>query len=129
ARPRSGGRHRAGPRARRGRLRHRFLSDGSVGRVRHPLSKAIDRDAAPRKRQRVRVTFDPTFDATPWPGPLTDRDASAGEAWAGPRFLLNLLETQLGLGGPVVPAALRAATLVPALRATAGFWSDSAEVD
>jgi len=77
----------------------------------------------------VRILFDPTFDATPWPGPLAARDAVAGEAWAGPRFLLNLLETQLGLGGPVVPAALRAAALVPALRARDGFWSASAEVD
>ena len=77
----------------------------------------------------MRIVFDPTFDATPWPGPLAARDASAGEAWAGPRFLLNLLETQLGLGGPVVPAALRAAALVPALRASDGFWSASAAVD
>ncbi|MCC6763627.1 MAG: PD-(D/E)XK nuclease family protein [Deltaproteobacteria bacterium] len=77
----------------------------------------------------MRILFDPTFDATPWPGPLAARHASAGEAWAGPRFLLNLLETQLGLGGPPVPAALRAASLVPALRAREGFWSASAEVD
>jgi hypothetical protein len=77
----------------------------------------------------VRIVFDPTFDATPWPGPLATRDASAGEAWAGPRFLLNLLETQLGLGGPVVPAALRSATLVPSIRASEGFWSASAQVD
>lgn len=77
----------------------------------------------------MRIFFDPTFDATPWPGPLADRAAAAGEAWAGPRFLLNLLETQLGLGGPAVPAALRAAALVPALRAREGFWSASAEVD
>jgi ATP-dependent helicase/nuclease subunit B len=77
----------------------------------------------------VRIVFDPTFDATPWPGPLASRDATAGEAWAGPRFLLNLLETQLGLGGPVVPTALRAATLVPAIRASEGFWSASAQVD
>ncbi len=77
----------------------------------------------------MRIVFDPTFDATPWPGPLASRAASAGEAWAGPRFLLNLLETQLGLGGPAVPTALRSATLVPTIRATAGFWSASAEVD
>ena len=85
----------------------------------------------------MRIVFDPTFDATPWPGPLATflnlraplRDATAGEAWAGPRFLLNLLETQLGLGGPVVPAALRAATLVSAIAATEGFWSASARVD
>lgn len=77
----------------------------------------------------MRIVFDPTFDATPWPGPLAARDASAGEAWAGPRFLLNLLETQLGLGGPAVPAALRAASLVPTIAATEGFWSASAIVD
>jgi hypothetical protein len=77
----------------------------------------------------VRIVFDPTFDATPWPGPLAARDAAAGDAWAGPRFLLNLLETQLGLGGPVVPAALRSATLVSAIGSTEGFWSESARVD
>ncbi|MCC6849658.1 MAG: PD-(D/E)XK nuclease family protein [Deltaproteobacteria bacterium] len=77
----------------------------------------------------MRILFDPTFDATPWPGPLAARHASAGEAWAGPRFLLSLLETQLGLAGPPVPAGLRAASLVPELRAREGFWSASAEVD
>ncbi len=77
----------------------------------------------------MRILFDPSFDATPWPGPLAACEATAGEAWAGPRFLLNLLETQLGLGGPVVPLPLRAAALVPALRARDGFWSASAEVD
>lgn len=81
------------------------------------------------KTPRVRIVFDPAFDATPWPGPLAGRDAAAGEAWAGPRFLLNLLETQLGLGGPVVPTALRSATLVPAIRGRDGFWRASAEVD
>ncbi len=81
------------------------------------------------KTALVRIVFDPTFDATPWPGPLASRDATAGEAWAGPRFLLNLLETQLGLGGPIVPAALRSATLVPKMRARDGFWSESAQVD
>jgi len=81
------------------------------------------------KTTPVRIVFDPTFDATPWPGPLASKDASAGEAWAGPRFVLNLLETQLGLGGPVVSSALRAATLVPALRARDGFWRASADVD
>lgn len=77
----------------------------------------------------MRILFDPAFDATPWPGPLAVRRAVAGEAWAGPRFLLNLLEAQLGLGGPPVSAARRAAALIPALRARAGFWSASAEVD
>jgi hypothetical protein len=77
----------------------------------------------------VRIVFDPTFDATSWPGPLAARAATAGEAWAGPRFLLNLLETQLGLGGPPVPTALRSAALVPTIRTRAGFWSASAEID
>ena len=36
-------------------------------------------------------------------------DAVAGEAWAGPRYFLDILETALGLGGPPHPQALRAA--------------------
>jgi hypothetical protein len=92
------------------------------------LRRRLTRGFLRERDDAVRIVFDPTFDATPWPGPLAARDATAGEAWAGPRFLLNLLETQLGLGGPH-PAALRAATLVPTIRVTDGFWSASAEVD
>jgi ATP-dependent helicase/nuclease subunit B len=77
----------------------------------------------------MRILFDPSFDAPAWPGPLGARPAAAGEVWAGPAYLLDLLETALGLGGPPVARALRVAALVPAVRATAGFWSRSAEVD
>jgi hypothetical protein len=75
------------------------------------------------------ITFDPSFDQGFWPGPLADKIATAGEVWVGPMGLLNILETMTGLRGPGVPPALRAASLVPALRSTNGFWSASAEVD
>ncbi len=77
----------------------------------------------------MRIVFDPSFDATPWPGALGARDAVVGEAWAGERYLLDLLETALGLGGPPVPSSLRAAALVKAVRGHDGFWSESAGVD
>ncbi len=75
------------------------------------------------------ITFDPSFDQGFWPGPLAGKSAIAGEIWVGPMGFLNILETMTGLRGPGVPPALRAASLVPALRARSGFWSASAEVD
>lgn len=77
----------------------------------------------------MKIVFDPDFDGGAWPGPLDGRGASAGEAWLGEAGLLGLLETALGLAGPPVPAPRRVAALVPALRATEGFWSASAAVD
>jgi len=77
----------------------------------------------------MKITFDPTFDHGYWPGPLADKEAVSGEIWVGPSGLLGLLETMTGLSGPPVPSALRAAELVPAIRGTSGFWSDSAQVD
>lgn len=75
------------------------------------------------------ITFDMSFDQGHWPGPLANRNAAAGELWTGPRGLLNLIETFTGLRSPVDPRAVRVASLVPAVRATEGFWSRSAEVD
>lgn len=43
--------------------------------------------------------------------------------------LLSLLETSLGLSGPIPDANLRAAQLVPSLQAAEGFFAASAEVD
>ena len=77
----------------------------------------------------LKITFDPSFDQGFWPGPLADKRATAGEVWVGPMGLINIRETMTGLRGPGVPPALRAASLVPALRARSGFWSASAEVD
>lgn len=76
-----------------------------------------------------RVVFDPDFDSGYWPGPLAEHEASAGEVWVGEAGLLGVLETGLGLGGRRMSSRTRAAALVPALKATAGFWSSSAEVD
>lgn len=77
----------------------------------------------------MRIAFDPAFDLGAWPGPLADRDATFGELWAGPAALLDVLETALGIGGPVWSLRMRAASLVPTICATDGFWSRSAEVD
>ena len=77
----------------------------------------------------MRIIFDPDFDSGSWPGPLGGRDASAGEAWVGPGGLLGLLETAVGVGGPVFSAAERAAQLIPLFGSIDGFWSRSAEVD
>jgi ATP-dependent helicase/nuclease subunit B len=77
----------------------------------------------------MRIVFDPEFEQGSWPGPLGDRAASAGEDWVGPSRLAQILETALGIGGPCRPARERAARLVPVVRASAGFWSASAEVD
>jgi ATP-dependent helicase/nuclease subunit B len=77
----------------------------------------------------LRVVFDPDFDFGYWPGPLAEREASAGEVWVGETGLLGVLETLLGLGGRRISSRTRAAALVPALKAMEGFWSRSAEVD
>ncbi|WP_434391123.1 hypothetical protein [Melittangium boletus] len=53
----------------------------------------------------------------------------AGAAWVGPGELLGLLETALGLAVPHEAFSARVAALVPHVRSTRGFWSESAEVD
>jgi hypothetical protein len=58
-------------------------------------------------------------------GALPPATASFGTAHVGPSGLVDRLETALGLSGPVLPDGARAAALVPGLRATAGFWSES----
>ena len=77
----------------------------------------------------MRIVFDSDFDQGCWPGPLRGHLASAGEDWVGPSRFVQILETALGLGGPSLTLPERAARLVPAIRATEGFWSASAEVD
>ncbi len=77
----------------------------------------------------MKVLFDPDFAGGSWPGPLRGRSAVAGEVWVGEAGFLGILETTLGLGSPPVPTARRVASLIPAVRATGGFWSGSATVD
>jgi hypothetical protein len=77
----------------------------------------------------MRIVLHPDFDQGCWPGPLRGGTAAAGEDWVGPRRLVEILETALGLGGPRLTAAERAAHLVPALGRTDGFWSASAALD
>lgn len=74
------------------------------------------------------VTYDAALDGASWPGP--GRTAGAwGHHWVGPRGLATVLETNLGLTGPHPSNAERAAALVPVLRDTKGFWSQSTEAD
>ena len=77
----------------------------------------------------MQITFGNDFDQGYWPGPLRNKEASVGEIWLGQHGFLSLLETALGLRYPADPDAVRAAALLPALRAMDGFWSDSANVD
>jgi len=77
----------------------------------------------------VNIYFSTSFDKNPWPGPLQGREAVVGEAWVGPSGFLDLLETQLGLSGPVESDPVRAASLVPFVTTTQGFWSESADAD
>ena len=84
---------------------------------------------SPGRTLVMQIWFDADFDGSPWPGSLATRDATLGEAWVGPRAFLNVLETQLGLAGPVESESGRAAALVPQIQAVAGFWSESAKVD
>lgn len=77
----------------------------------------------------MQVTFDPDFDAGCWPGPLEGRDAAAGEAWVGPMGLVEILETQLGLGGIRPTQVERVGALAGAIRKTDGFWAESARKD
>jgi len=77
----------------------------------------------------MNIRFDPSFDGRSWPGPLGERDAVIGEVWVGRWGLLDLLETQLGLGGLRIGLGQRAAGLARRVREIEGFWSESAEVD
>ena len=77
----------------------------------------------------MRIVFDPDFDSGAWPGPLEGRASVAGVSWVGEAGLLGLLETALGLSGPATPSSRRVAALVPTIRGTEGFWSESASVD
>lgn len=77
----------------------------------------------------MRIVLHPDFDQGCWPGPLRGGVAAAGEEWVGHWRFAEILEGSLGLGGPRLSAAERAAQLVPVLGRTAGFWSVSAERD
>lgn len=77
----------------------------------------------------LRVVYDPAFDEGAWPGPCPEPGAVAGEVWVGTAGLVGLLEGRLGLRGPAVGAARRAASLSRRLASHTGFWSRSAQVD
>lgn len=80
----------------------------------------------------MRILFDPDFDSGFWPGPLgtnPSATASVGEAWVGPRFLMGILETALGLGGLFPSQSERTISLAKNIRDQEGFWSRSAEKD
>jgi ATP-dependent helicase/nuclease subunit B len=77
----------------------------------------------------LNIIFNPDFDFGYWPGPLTQKEAVAGEIWIGQSGFLSFLETRLGLRRRFDPDNVRAAALVPEVLGQTGFWSQSAQVD
>lgn len=77
----------------------------------------------------MKCIFGLELDGRSWPTVLGDQQAVAGVICVGPKGLLSLLETHLGLSRPEVSNALRAASLLPGLLGTKAFWSKSAEAD
>ena len=77
----------------------------------------------------MRLVFDPSFDEGAFPGPGAGAEAVAGEAWVGVAGLMGTLETITGLTAARPSRAERAARLLPRVRSTPGFWSESAKAD
>ncbi len=77
----------------------------------------------------LRIVFGLDLDGGAWPGPIASHGSNAGEAWLGPRGLLERLELELGVPARPSSPLARAACLVPRLHSTAGFWSASARAD
>jgi ATP-dependent helicase/nuclease subunit B len=75
------------------------------------------------------IVCDPAFDDGSHPGPGNGGEAAVGEAWVGVGGLVGTLETVVGLTAARPSAAERAAGLVPRVRKTHGFWSESAKAD
>ncbi len=93
-------------------------------------SPSIGRTSKDRERQLpLHIRFDLDFDTGSWPGPNSDREATAGEVWVGPAGLLSTLETALGLGGEYETLPYRVAALMANLQKEDGFWNTSAEAD
>lgn len=57
------------------------------------------------------------------------QSAVFGDMAIGPQSLRRVIETAVGLAGPEVSQAVRAARMIPALQSTQGFWSESFSVD
>lgn len=77
----------------------------------------------------VRVIFDWALDGAAWPGPLHGKEFAFGEAWLGPRGLIDLLEVRLGLRGLLDGSLARVSRLAARLRGGSGYWADSFNVD
>ena len=78
----------------------------------------------------MHIVFGESLDAGAWP-PAPDGRA-LGFAAVGPAGLLALVETNVGLAGPSVPAARRIAVMrrrIAVLGTSGRFWSGSFEVD
>jgi ATP-dependent helicase/nuclease subunit B len=77
----------------------------------------------------VNLRLAPCADGPVWPAMDVGRRAAFGEMVLGPQSLRRVIETAVGLAGPEVSQAVRAARLIPALQSTQGFWSESFSVD
>lgn len=75
----------------------------------------------------MQIHFVPDVSGSIWPGEIPQ--ASFGEPWVGPTGFLRLLETSLGLTMPFPTQQERVFALVPDVKATDGFWSESATHD
>jgi ATP-dependent helicase/nuclease subunit B len=78
----------------------------------------------------MNIIFDTAFDGRIWPDWSSTNNGIIGSIRVGPLGLLDILETLLGLKGPVIPDSIRAAQIVPELSKNKdSFWVKSAQVD
>jgi len=78
----------------------------------------------------MNIIFDIAFDGRIWPDWPSTKSGSVGVTRVGPLGMLDILETLLGLKGPVTPDSIRAAQIVPELQKNKDtFWAKSSQVD
>ena len=78
----------------------------------------------------MKIYFDSAFDGRIWPDWTSEKDGSVGITQVGPLGMLDILETLLGLKGPIILDSIRAAQIVPELSINKNvFWARSSQVD